>query len=1233
MFFILVVLSGWSANIYETPAGDGLDWNNSATWTNGVPVGGNNYISTTNATYAVSGFGISTLGRVRDNDPSRGAANPNVFDGGTLTLIANTELLVKQTNGQSASANIIVDGGVIRCANDLGGGTNMFGGSISNAANSYLAIWENAGNDPNGTLLEAFDITASLSGSNTLTLVSGSGSLVGTLTNLTFLFSGNLSQFGGTLALGNANTSGEVLELNPTSTNMASASLSIDSDTTLQLDQTVAVKALTIFNKASNTANNVAPGVYGPSSLAALGLGGSFRGSGGLIVGNPNTPFTTSPVNLTGTNVTAGVTVLLLETLASGQGPFSYQWQSNGISVGTAVTTAATSNLLAVNTTGFAIGNYAYDVVVTNNQGSSTSALVTFSVVAPAPPMVSQVTTPGFVTVFAGGTPSFYAAFVGPQPISFQWRKTVDHTNYSNLTGATNTTLLLTNVQLTDAGYYSLWASNSATGGFTVSSGDAQLLVLSGSAPSTVTITNLVGLAATVRGDGSYVVTSTSPAWSFIGGLGVAPFNLATGSGADNEGIYSEITFSYTNATTQAAGIRLYASQPVVLFSETTLAATPNANFQFPILTNAPAVVGHVGYAGNFGVYTFSEFNLESPWLFFDSNFNSFIISAATNYMIASNAVSGDGLSCGINAAIPTLPAGFTHRSILVIQNGINHTFETWGKALTAFSGKIQPTSDSAVELNKLGYWTDNLTTYYYYYVGTYISTLLAVRDEFKTNGLALGYMQLDSWWYPKGVSDTWEGDATNNRGGINTYTADPTLFPSGLASFQQQLGLPMITHARWTDGASPYWSEYIMSGGVSIDPAYWAHIMGFIQNAGVVTYEQDWMNQMAVPNMNLTDPPAFVNNMAAAAAANGLNMQYCMPTPKIYLQSSLYTNLLTMRVSNDHLTSDKWDQFIYDSRLVSVMGAYPWTDAYNSVELRNLLVGTLSEGPVGVGDPLAGVSFGNLSLAVRADSVIVKPDASLVPTDQTYLNDALGSGLPMVASTYTDFSGLRAYYIFTYARSSTITNGSFVPSSLGATGEVYLYNYFAGTGAVVNASSACSFSASPANIYNGGSYFVIVPVGSSGIALLGDTNKFVTLGKKRIATLTDSGVLHATVAFGAGETNVWLSGYAPSMPYATVNNGSVSAANYASSSHWFTLSVPAGGGTSASVSLSLNASALLNLQIVRTNNSAPVLIWNGSGHLLESTNLKGPWTTNSSAASPFTDVSIPPTKFYRVKQ
>ena len=156
-----------------------------------------------------------------------------------------------------------------------------------------------------------------------------------------------------------------------------------------------------------------------------------------------------------------------------------------------------------------------------------------------------------------------------------------------------------------------------------------------------------------------------------------------------------------------------------------------------------------------------------------------------------------------------------------MVQNGINRTFETWGNALTGLSGKVRPANDAAVELNKLGYWTDNGATYYYSYVTAtrgYPATLLAVRDEFASKGLLLGYMQLDSWWYPKGSANTWKGDASNNRGGINQYIAAPELFTNGFVSFKQQLGMPLVVHSRWIDPASPYNSQYLMSTNVSGD-------------------------------------------------------------------------------------------------------------------------------------------------------------------------------------------------------------------------------------------------------------------------------------------------------------------------------------------------------------------------------------------------------------------------------
>lgn len=181
--------------------------------------------------------------------------------------------------------------------------------------------------------------------------------------------------------------------------------------------------------------------------------------------------------------------------------------------------------------------------------------------------------------------------------------------------------------------------------------------------------------------------------------------------------------------------------------------------------------------------------------------------------------------------------------------------------------------------LNTLGYWTDHGATYYYNYDPNlgYPGTLRAVYNSFKQAGIPLGYMQLDGWWYPKGPSQLWSSKGS----GIYTYNADPTLFPNGLSAFQQQLGLPLMTHAKYIDASSPYRSQYTMSNNVSTDPNYWKMVANYLQSNGVATYEQDWLSNRALPAMNLTDPDAFMNNMASAMSTAGLTMQYCMPLPR----------------------------------------------------------------------------------------------------------------------------------------------------------------------------------------------------------------------------------------------------------------------------------------------------------------------------------------------------------------
>src|SRR5207302_4026270 len=98
-------------------------------------------------------------------------------------------------------------------------------------------------------------------------------------------------------------------------------------------------------------------------------------------------------------------------------------------------------------------------------------------------------------------------------------------------------------------------------------------------------------------------------------------------------------------------------------------------------------------------------------------------------------------------------------------------------------------------------------------------------------------------------------------------------------------------------DASSPYRGTYAMSGNVSIDPDFWRSVMSYLGEGGVTVYEQDWLCESAQPAYDLTSPDAFFDNMADAARSRGLSVQYCMPLPRDYLQSSRYANLTTMRV------------------------------------------------------------------------------------------------------------------------------------------------------------------------------------------------------------------------------------------------------------------------------------------------------------------------------------------------
>lgn len=143
----------------------------------------------------------------------------------------------------------------------------------------------------------------------------------------------------------------------------------------------------------------------------------------------------------------------------------NFQWQKDGADVFGATASALLSTNVALTDAG------SYTVIVSNPLNTITSAVALIDIGYP-PTVTNQ---PPSATNIVGDTVTLSAGVDGTGPIQFLWLL-----NGSALNNATNATLTLTNVQLSDAGTYVLSATNVYGG--TTSSNAVLLVVPSGPA-------------------------------------------------------------------------------------------------------------------------------------------------------------------------------------------------------------------------------------------------------------------------------------------------------------------------------------------------------------------------------------------------------------------------------------------------------------------------------------------------------------------------------------------------------------------------------------------------------------------------------------------------------------------------------------------------------------------------------------------------------------------------------
>jgi hypothetical protein len=122
-----------------------------------------------------------------------------------------------------------------------------------------------------------------------------------------------------------------------------------------------------------------------PSAGGAITLGASHDFDAAFVVGlTPVTVLTVNPPTIAPSVAVVVGTTATISVTAAGPSPYHYQWQTDGGSGGLLTNIpSATGASLVVDTTGYALGPYQYDVIVTNSTSSVTSDVVTLAVTAP----------------------------------------------------------------------------------------------------------------------------------------------------------------------------------------------------------------------------------------------------------------------------------------------------------------------------------------------------------------------------------------------------------------------------------------------------------------------------------------------------------------------------------------------------------------------------------------------------------------------------------------------------------------------------------------------------------------------------------------------------------------------------------------------------------------------------------------------------------------------------------
>jgi hypothetical protein len=881
----------------------------------------------------------------------------------------------------------------------------------------------------------------------------------------------------------------------------------------------------------ANANTNGGPVTYGPSgnSDAAFNVG--------LVVSQK--PFAGAPIYMPNVNPIYAATPITLQELAVGTPPLTYQWYAdNGTGGALVPVSGATGTNLTVSTTGFS-GNYTYNIVVRNSFGASTSAPVVLNFIAASAPILVNDISPATTNQgYVGQTLSFSTAFTGTLPITYQWYlNNVAISSASNPT-ATNATLVLTNLQVSNAGTYSVTARNSQGN---LSSGSSDLAVLPDPAqPASGTY------GASVLSGGPVAFWQLNE--TNDPSTGVLPAYDASGHNLD--GVYGQNTENGFNGITgpEAPALPGFATSTTAML---TTASITNSWVNIPPLnlnTNTVTI---------------------SMWIYISPGGTA---AASSGLLMNRNGNDAAGLSFGEN---------INGNSIAEL----GYTWNTNSAATYGFHSGLYPVS---------GVWSyvalvvqPNVATLYLYYLDPVTGQLVLSSAA---NPIAHGPE-------PFSGGTSWIGDDQNAVARVFGGTiADVAVYNTAWTSEQ------ILTQFAKGAGVGP------VAPSITAQPqpagAYAGNTINF--TAGGIDGTSPFTYQWQFNSNNLTDGAQISGSQTPS-----LTISNVTPANAGSYQLIVHNSVGTTVSSNAVLTVVTPVAGSYEAAVLAD-GPYAFWKLNETNNPAN--------GGVVAYDYVRGLNGVYQTGAENGYDGILGPQLPGFPANNT----ALGTSESTALSYVTASAGTLATNTLTYAMwiepSGPVENWAGLLLDRGAAGEGFGFGGQANAagmselGYTWNQNSTWSFDS-----------FLYPPANQwSFVALVIEPSKAtIYLINSNVVQTAVNAITHDSEEFGVA----WHIG--------DDATGTTGARTFP--------------GTIADVSVFLSAlsssqiSALYDsgLQITPPPTSVPLTFARGSsgsftltwsqGSLLQSTNVVGPWTTNSAATSPFTVSPTGPRMFYRV--